>query len=97
MALTITITDPKIIKLIEQKAAEAGISASEAVEHALGQENTKTVDQADQDHPRLSDEYKEARRERVLKTLAEIHELVTDEDRAFDYDAWLYDENGLPH
>jgi len=96
MALTITITDPKIIKLIEQKAAEAGISESEAVESALGKGDVESLGQTAPDYPRLSDEYKEVRRERVMKTLAEIHELVTDEDRAFDYDAWLYDENGLP-
>ena len=38
----------------------------------------------------------EARYERAMAILREIHPHITDEDRAFDYDAWLYDENGAP-
>ncbi|MGI8486558.1 MAG: hypothetical protein ACR2OU_20155 [Thermomicrobiales bacterium] len=96
MALTITITDPNLIKLIQQKAEETGVSQSEAAQLVLKQgapvsKPTQAV------HTPLTSEYKAERKAKILATLASIHELVTDEDRAFNFDAWLYDENGLPH
>lgn len=42
MALTVTITDPELIALIEQKAGEAGVSESEAVELVLGERRNPT-------------------------------------------------------
>ena len=96
MALTITITDPKIIKLIEQKAAEAGISASEAVEHALEERNPQTTLAPAADGS-VSGELSTERAARVAELVARMQARFTDEDRVFDYDAWLYDENGIPH
>jgi hypothetical protein len=95
MALTVTITDPELIALIEQKAGEAGVSESEAVELVLGERRNPTY--ASQRSGQETALAREERIARALKTLAEIHKVITDEDRAFDYDAWLYDENGLPH
>ncbi|MGC4105202.1 MAG: hypothetical protein QM753_02455 [Thermomicrobiales bacterium] len=95
MALTITITNPHIIAIIERQAAERGISESDMV--------AETVDAAfaaatPTGAPKTrSPEEIAARKARALAILGEIHASITDEDRAFDYDAWLYDENGLPH
>ncbi len=96
MALTITITDPKLIELIQQKAEEAGVSQSEAAQRVLKERASENI-RAQVTHTPLTAEYKAERKAKVMATLASIHELATDEDRAFDYNAWLYDENGLPH
>ena len=96
MALTITITDPKIIRLIEQKAAEAGISESEAVESALEERNPETTLGTVVDGS-VSRELPTERAARVAELVARMQARFTNEDRAYDYDAWLYDENGIPH
>lgn len=95
MALTITITDPETIQLIQQASERTGETPTQLVKRLA---KTSSVSQATQ---RMGPEAESphARQERIaraFKTLTEIHELVTDEDRAFDYNAWLYDENGLP-
>lgn len=94
MALTITITDPKLIELIQQKAEEAGVSLSEAAHLVLEEGASETM--RTQVHTPLTAEYKAERKAKVMATLAEIHAVIRRQDRFGDYDAWLYDWAGLP-
>lgn len=94
MARAITITDPQTIDLIERAASRLGITETGYVTQlvtVLAHEPEQTTMEP------LSAKAVEARIARAKTILAEIHPHITDEDRAFDYDAWLYDENGLPH
>lgn len=96
MALTITITDPKLIELIQQKAKEAGVSQSEAAQRVL-EERSDVAPAPEPKAHTMTQQERDERAEKAMKILSRIHAQITDEDRAFDYDAWLYDENGLPH
>ena len=96
MALTITITDPKLIEMIQQKAEEAGVSQSEAVEIVLRDAFSENVYIDRRMPPLLTPEYKGAREAQVMATLAEIHTIVRRQDRFEDYDARFYDWAGLP-
>lgn len=93
MALTITITDPRTIAVIRAKAAERGISESEVIESAFARDHD-TPDRLSR--ATRSPEDIAARKARALELLRDIHAAVTDDARAFDHDAWLYDEHGLP-
>ena len=96
MALTVTITDPKLIELIQQKAKEAGVSQSGAAEIVLWDVFSENAHVDRRTSPPLTSEYKTARKAKVMATLAEIHAIVQRQDRFGDYDAWLYDWAGLP-
>jgi hypothetical protein len=98
MAHAITITDPTIIAIIEEEAQKRGLTPADAVKQII------VAHQPDQasitPQPDASDETPEerqARLERAHQLIREMQAMMTDEDRAFDYDAWLYDENGMPH
>ncbi|MGB3330376.1 MAG: type II toxin-antitoxin system VapB family antitoxin [Thermomicrobiales bacterium] len=98
MAHTITITNPRTIALIEEEAAARGLSPAEAVDRIIADRSDRTA--SVETPPAPSQETPEERAARLAdadRILSELQAMVTDEDRAFDYDAWLYDENGLPH
>jgi len=97
MALTITITDPRTIAAIRAKAAERGISESEMVSALVDDAVAANPVEAMPDAPPETPEERAARFAEIDSLLKEIHATITDEDRAFDHNAWLYDENGLPH
>lgn len=95
MTRTITITNPRTIALIEREAAKRGVSESDMVaaivDDALVPDDAMHAPRAE------TPEEREARFAKARALIAEMQSMMTDEDRAFDYDAWLYDENGLPH
>lgn len=98
MAHTITITNPRTIAIIEEVAAERGLSPAEAVDRVFAdRERTPLPVRAEAPPQAETPEERAARHDEIDRILNRIHATITDEDRAFDYDAWLYDENGLPH
>ena len=92
--MALTITDPDTVRLIQNAAERSGETPTELIKRLATSSDISPQQQPSSRHE--TTEEREARIARARKTLGEIHELVTDEDRAFDYDAWLYDENGLP-
>ncbi|MGC4192124.1 MAG: hypothetical protein QM589_13305 [Thermomicrobiales bacterium] len=95
MAHTITITNPHTIAIIERGAAERGLTPVEAVDLVFADRHPDKSGAASGKEE--TPEERAARLERAHHIIHEIQSMMTDEDRAFDYDAWLYDENGLPH
>jgi hypothetical protein len=95
VALTITITNPRTIAIIERQAAERGVSESDMVA-AIVDDALIPDDAMPAPRPETPEE-REARFTKARALITEMQSMMTDEDRAFDYDAWLYDENGLPH
>jgi hypothetical protein len=75
------------------KSAEARALALE-VAKLSGQNVTQTI--IDALRKRKHELTSEERLERMKSFIAKGRELYSDEDRAFDYDGWLYDEVGLP-
>ena len=95
MANAITITDPTVIAIIEEEAHKRGLSAAETVKELIVTHEGPDV--APAPARKETPEERAARLARVHQLIREMQAMVTDEDRAFDYDAWHYDENGLPH
>ncbi|MGN6485319.1 MAG: hypothetical protein ACTHMX_13065 [Thermomicrobiales bacterium] len=99
MALTITITNPRTIAIIEREASRLGFTETGYITHLV--EASTALPEPTSPPPPLppheSEDAIDARYQRALAILREIHPHITDEDRAFDYDSWLYDENGIPH
>lgn len=98
MANAITITDPITIAIIEEEAQKRGLSPADTVRqiivaHQPEQRDANRAVGARTETP----EERAARLAEADRILSELQAMMTDEDRAFDYDAWLYDENGLPH
>jgi len=92
--MALTITDPRLIKLIEQRARERGTSVEQTIADALVPTPVETsVAQVSSEDL----EREEARQQHIDEIVRDMREHVTDEMRNFDYDAWLYDEHGLPH
>jgi hypothetical protein len=89
-----TITNPRTIELIEREASRLGFTETGYVTHLV---ETSAIQPGSPSRASLPPEAIEARYERALAILREIHPHVTDEDRAFDYDGWLYGEHGAPH
>ena len=97
MALTITITNPHTISRIEQEAADRGVSPTTVVDDAFADRRDDTPGGATPPAHRETPEERAARIQEARRLIAEMQSMMTDEDRAFDYNAWLYDEQGLPH
>jgi len=100
MALTITITNPRTIARIQREAARRGLSPSETVEAAFmdqGDASVRIIHDPSEDLLVETPVERAERHAAIQRTLAIMHAAVTDADRAFDDDAWLYDEQGLPH
>lgn len=95
MALTITVTNPHTIAIIEQEAARQGISETEAVDRLVADRHPSNPDPGAR-KPETPEE-RAARLAEADRILRELQGMMTEEDRKFDYNAWLYDENGLPH
>jgi hypothetical protein len=98
VALTITITNPRTIAIIEAEAAKRGLSPAEAIDRVLGDLDDPTMTERDElPHSAETPAERAARLTEIDQILHEIHASITDADRAFDDDAWLYDDNGMPH
>jgi len=95
VARTITITNPRTIALIEREASRLGFTETGYITHLV--EASSAHPEPTSLPPHESGDAIDARYQRALAILQEIHPHITDEDRAFDYDSWLYDENGIPH
>ncbi|MGI8486560.1 MAG: type II toxin-antitoxin system VapB family antitoxin [Thermomicrobiales bacterium] len=92
MALTITITDPKLIKMIQQKAEEAGLSPQQTIQQAF--------DARDASHNVIDGSRQsiaeEVRRQEILDLIRDMQSRMDPTMSRTDYDDWLYDEHGLP-
>lgn len=91
MALTIT-TDPKLIKLIQQKAEEAGLSPQQTIQQVFDANNSSHVAAGEGKH--VSAE--ETRRQEILDLIRDMQSRMDPTMTRDDYDDWLYDEHGLP-
>ena len=85
---TLNIKNPETCRLVHQLAELTGESMTAAVEQAVRERLERLAAERDQ-----------SSLEKFQRLTALVNELTanaTDEDRSFDYDAWLYDEQGLP-
>ncbi|MGN6031457.1 MAG: hypothetical protein ACTHQE_07305, partial [Thermomicrobiales bacterium] len=90
--------NPRPTAIIGAVGAMGGLSRAVAVDGVLGYLDAPTRTQREA-RPNSAETPAEraARLAEIDQILHEIHASITDADRAFDDDAWLYDDNGLPH
>lgn len=86
MPASLNIKNPETHRLAEELAKLTGESMAAAVQTAL----RERLDQVKTDKSRA------VRLERMTAIAENCAAHMTEEERTFDYDAWLYDENGLP-
>jgi len=86
MPASLNIKNPETHRLAEELAKLTGESMAAAVQTAL----RERLEHLQQKHDRS------ARLDRMMAIAREAAAHMTEEERNFDYDAWLYDENGLP-
>lgn len=92
MALTITITDPKLIELIQQEAEEAGLSPQQAIQHAFEAKNKSNI----ATQPITLSDSEKMRRQEIMDLIHDMQSRMNPTMSRTDYDEWLYDEHGLP-
>ena len=86
MPVSLNIKNPETHRLAEELAALTGESMAAAVQTAL-RERLEQV---------LAERQKGSLSERLLAIGRDCAAHMTEEERTFDYDEWLYDEHGLP-
>ena len=92
MALTITITVPKIIKLIEAQAEAGGLTVEQTVERAFKNDTPQEVITQDV----LSDDDGDAGHEGLWALVRDMQARMDPSMSRDDYDKLFFDEHGLP-
>ncbi|MGB3306248.1 MAG: hypothetical protein WBA63_08685 [Thermomicrobiales bacterium] len=92
MALTITITDPTIIKLIEARAEAGGLTVEQTVERAFKDDTSPGMT----NHDLPSDDDVDAGHEDLWALVRDMQARMDPSMSRDDYDNLLFDEHGLP-
>ncbi len=85
--MALSIKNPETERLARELAAATGKSVTAAVTEALERSLRETVDREVEI---------EGLTARTMAIAKETGALISEELKSFDYDAWLYDDNGLP-
>ncbi len=85
MATSMNIKNEETTRLAHELAELTGESLTTAITAAVRERLDRIRQQ------------RQAKYERLLAIADDFAAHLTKEERSFDYDAWLYDENGLPH
>ena len=92
MALTITITDPTIIKLIEARAEAGGLTVEQTVERAFKSDTAQG--KITRDVP--PDDDADGGHEELWALVRDMQARMDPSMSRDDYDNLLFDEHGLP-